>query len=83
MLACDVLLEVRASRSLSGVQITALERMTFAQGGPGREQLDMLLLIGSYVARPDPRWSALLARAAAAVLPAEKQPVVEHRARAA
>ena len=68
MLACDLILEVRASRSLSAEQVTRLERMVFGTGKPTRDQLDMLFLINGYVVRADPSWGNLLARAALAVL---------------
>jgi len=68
MLACDLILEVRASRSLSAEQVTRLERMVFGTGKPTRDQLDMLFLINGYVLRADPSWGNLLARAALAAL---------------
>ncbi len=68
MLACDLLLQVRASRSVSGEQIRALDRMVFGAGKPSRENLDLILLIDRYVQRADPNWGALLARAALASL---------------
>jgi hypothetical protein len=77
MLACDLILEVRASRSLSAEQVTRLERMVFGMGKPTRDQLDMLFLINGYVLRADPSWGNLLARAALAALVAgsEETPV--------
>lgn len=66
MLACDLILEVRASRSLSADQVKRLERMAFGCGQPDRDQLEMLVWIDRYVARADPSWTALLARAAQA-----------------
>ena len=68
MLACDLILEVRASRSLSAEQVMRLERMIFGMGKPTRDQLDMLFLINGYVLRADPSWGNLLARAALAAL---------------
>ncbi len=66
MLACDLILEVRASRSLSAEQVRSLERMAFGCGQPTREQLELLLVVDQYVMRADPSWTALLARAAEA-----------------
>jgi hypothetical protein len=68
MLACDLILEVRASRSLNSEQVSRLERMVFGQGRPDREQLDLLFVIDAYVMRSDPAWSLLLARASLAAL---------------
>jgi hypothetical protein len=68
MLACDLILEVRASRSLNAEQVSRLERMVFGQGRPDREQLDLLFVIDAYVMRADPAWAALLARAALSAL---------------
>lgn len=67
MLACDLILEVRASGSLSAEQVRRLECMAFGGGQPSREQLEILLLIDRYVVRADPGWATLLARAAEAV----------------
>ncbi len=74
MLACDLILEVRASRSLSADQVLRLERMVFGAGRPSRDQLDMLFLIDGYVVRADPSWGNLLARAAVAALVAGADP---------
>ena len=68
MLACDLLLQVRASRSVTGEQIRDLDRMVFGAGKPSRENLDLILLVDRYVQRADPSWGALLARAALASL---------------
>ena len=68
MLACDLMVEVRASRSLSGDQVSRLERMIFAAGKPSRDQLELLFLIDTYLERADPSWGSLLNRAAAAAL---------------
>jgi hypothetical protein len=82
MLACDLMVEVRASRSLSGDQVAKLERMIFAAGAPSRDQLELLLLIDTYLERADPSWGALLDRAAASALqplpvaPAQGAPAV-------
>jgi hypothetical protein len=68
MLACDLLMNVRASRTISGEQVTQLERMVFADGGPSREQLDLLCLIDTYLERPHPGWAPLFSRATLAAL---------------
>lgn len=64
MLACDLVLEVRATRSLSYPQVARLER-ELSQGFD-RNDLDLLLLLDRYAERADPAWPALLARAVAA-----------------
>ena len=79
-MACDLILEVRASRSLSAEQVTHLERMVFGTGRPTRDQLDMLFLINRYVLRADPSWGNLLARAAVAALVAGAEPASEANA---
>lgn len=63
MLACDIILAVRTSRSVSADLVKSLERMVFGAGSPNREQLDLLLLIDGYALRADPSWAALLDRA--------------------
>jgi hypothetical protein len=63
MLACDLLMNVRASRTISGEQVAQLEKMVFADGGPSRDQLDFLCLIDTYLERPHPGWAPLFARA--------------------
>jgi hypothetical protein len=68
MLACDLILEVRASRSLNSEQVSRLERLVFGRGRPDRDQLDLLFSIDAYVTRADPAWGPLLARAALAAL---------------
>lgn len=64
MLACDLILEVRASRLLSRMQVARLEREVLA--GIDRHGLDLLFLLDRYAERADPTWPPLLARAAAA-----------------
>jgi len=79
MLACDLILEVRASRSLNGDQVSRLERLVFGRGRPDRDQLDLLFLVDAYVMRADPAWGPLLARAALAALvagPAPARPAI-------
>ena len=70
MLACDLILEVRASRSLSSEQVTRLERMVFGDGKPSRDQLELLILLDTYLQRADPSWGELLSRAAVSALAA-------------
>jgi len=69
MLACDLLMDVRASHTISADQVVRLERMIFGDGTPNGDQLDLLYLIDTYLQRPDPRWADLLARAASLALP--------------
>ncbi len=73
MLASDLIMDVRASRTISADQMERLERMVFGNGTPNGDQLDLLFLMDTYLQRPDPRWAELLARAAmtALVPPAE------------
>jgi hypothetical protein len=68
MLASDLIIDVRASRTISADQVERLERMIFASGAPSLDQLDFLLLLDTYMQRPDPSWADLLARAAHEVL---------------
>ena len=68
MLACDLLMDVRASHTISAEQMVRLERMIFGDGTPDGDQLDLLYLIDTYLQRPDPRWADLLARAASLAL---------------
>lgn len=68
MLASDLMVQVRASRSLSGNQVAQLERMVFGAGRPSRDQLDLLFLIDTYLQRADPSWGELLTRAAVTAL---------------
>ena len=64
MLASDLLMDVRASRTISADQVAQLERMVFAGGTPNSDQLDLLFLMDTYLERSDPRWADLLERAA-------------------
>lgn len=66
MLASDLIVDVRASRTITAEQIDKLERAIFAGDAPGAELLDLLQQIEAYVERAAPGWPALLARAAAA-----------------
>ena len=68
MLASDLIMDVRASRSISADQMERLERMVFGNGKPSGDQLDLLYLMDTYLQRPDPRWAELLARAAMTAL---------------
>ena len=68
MLASDLIMDVRASRSISPDQMERLERMVFGSGKPSGDQLDLLYLMDTYLQRPDPRWAELLARAAMTAL---------------
>jgi len=70
MLTCDLLMEIKTSRRISGEQITRLERMVFGGGTPSRDQLELLLLLDTYLQRRDAGWAELLARAALASTPA-------------
>lgn len=74
MLACDLIVDVRASRALSAEQIARLERMVFAAGEPNRDHLELLLLIDTYLERRNPGWAELLARAAVAAAPIAEMP---------
>ena len=66
MLACDLIVDVRASHTISGERLKRLEHMVFAAGAPGRDQLELLLLLDTYLERRNPGWAELLARAAEA-----------------
>jgi hypothetical protein len=71
MLACDLIMAVRASRAISNEQIAALEKLVFSGGTLSRDQLDLFYLIDTYLQRRNPRWIELLARAAEAALASE------------
>lgn len=73
MLASDLIMDVRASRSISADQVQSLERMVFAEGKPSGDHLDLLFLMDTYLQRPDPRWADLLARAAMSALPVAEE----------
>jgi hypothetical protein len=66
VLACDLIMEVRASRSVSAEQAARVERMVFGGGRPAAEQIELILAMDGYVERADPCWDDLVARAAAA-----------------
>lgn len=69
MLASDLIMGVRASRTISADQVESLEKMVFADGKPSGDHLDLLFLMDTYLQRPDPRWADFLARAAMSALP--------------
>jgi hypothetical protein len=75
MLASDLVMDVRASRSISPDQVERLERLVFGSGAPSGDQLDLLFLIDTYLQGHNPRWAELLARAAmsALVFPPERR----------
>jgi hypothetical protein len=80
MLASDLIMDVRASRSISADQMESLEKMVFGHGRPSGDQLDLLYLMDTYLQRPDPRWAELLARAAMTALdPSAKGELPEGR----
>jgi hypothetical protein len=68
MLASDLIMSVRASRTISTSQVEELERAIFGSGVPTGDQLDLLFLIDTYLQRPDRRWGELIARAAMSAL---------------
>jgi hypothetical protein len=68
MLASDLIMDVRASRTITADQVDQLEKMVFASGEPSVDQLDLLFLMDTYLRRPDPRWAELLERAAHAAM---------------
>ena len=63
MLACDLILAVRASSCISGEQVKRLEREIFSDRAISAEQLDLLFLLDHYAERVDASWTPLLARA--------------------
>jgi hypothetical protein len=71
MLASDLILEVRASRSLSAAQVRQLERELM--DGVDRHALELLFLLDRYARRADPGWPPLLARAIALCAEVEAQ----------
>ena len=75
MLACDLIVDVRASHSISPEQLRRLEHMVFAAGVPGRDQLELLLLLDTYLERKNTGWAELLARAAQAADAAIERPM--------
>ena len=63
MLACDLIMEVRASRSVSAEQAARVERIVFGGGEPDAEALDLIFAIDRYAERAHPRWDDLVAKA--------------------
>jgi hypothetical protein len=62
MLSCDLVVAVRASRSLNRAQAAKLERDLHGRSLEPHER-DLLFLLDSYAERADPAWGNLLARA--------------------
>jgi hypothetical protein len=75
MLASDLVMQVRASRSVSREQAAQLERILFAGGRPTRDHIELLRLIDSYAVQRDPRWTELIERATAAMAAGAGEPV--------
>lgn len=80
MLACDLIIGVRAARAISAEQIVQLEKLVFGDGAPTRDQLDLFYLIDAYLQRRDLRWAELLARAAGAAPPASPAEIADQSA---
>jgi hypothetical protein len=62
MLSCDMVVAVRASRSLNRAQVAQLERQLRGRALEPHER-DLLFLLDSYAERADPAWGNVLARA--------------------
>lgn len=62
MLACDLIVEVRAARSVSEEQAVRLER-SLPNGPVSHETIDFLFTVDRYADRAAPAWTQLLARA--------------------
>lgn len=63
MLACDLIVEVRAARSVSAEQAAELERAMPTGQAVSHEMLDFLFTVDRYAERAAPAWTQLLARA--------------------
>ena len=63
MLACDLMMEVRSSRSVTAEQVRRLERAMPIGSPVIAEQLDFLFQVDHYAERADRGWTKLLARA--------------------
>jgi hypothetical protein len=63
MLATDLIMDVRASRTISADQLYQLEQWILSDGAPTAEQLDVMLLLETYLDWPDPDFAELLSRA--------------------
>jgi hypothetical protein len=66
MLSCDLVVAVRAARSLNGAQVVQLDRELRGRALEPHER-DLLFLLDSYAERADPAWAGVLARALDAV----------------
>lgn len=71
MLACDLMVEVRASRSVSAEQAARVERIVFGGGEPDSEGLELIFAIDRYAERTDRRWDDLVAKAMCLAAPAQ------------
>ena len=63
MLACDLIVEVRAARCISAEQTAEVERLMPIGEAISREMLDFLFTVDGYAERAAPAWTQLLARA--------------------
>ena len=63
MLACDLIMEVRASRSVSAEQAACVERIVFGGGEPDAGGLELIFAIERYAERADRLWDELVAKA--------------------
>jgi hypothetical protein len=63
MLACDLMMEVRSSRSVTAEQVRRLEHALPIGSPVIAEQLDFLFQVDHYAERADRGWTRLLARA--------------------
>jgi hypothetical protein len=63
MLACDLIVEVRATRSIGAEQVAELERLMPSGAEISHEMLDFLFAVDRYAERAAPAWTQLLARA--------------------
>lgn len=63
MLACDFIMEVRASRTVTAQQVAQLENAVPIGSTLIAEELDILFQIDHYAERADASWTRLLARA--------------------
>lgn len=62
-MACDLMMEVRSSRSVTAEQVRRLERAMPIGSPVIAEQLDFLFQVDHYAERADRGWTKLLARA--------------------
>ena len=62
-MACDLMMEVRSSRSVTAEQVRRLERAMPIGSPVIAEQLDFLFQVDHYAERADRGWTRLLARA--------------------